>query len=215
MSFVSSGFLFALPLVAVPVLIHLLNRRRKQVIRWGGMKFLLESSTRLRRFWRIDDLLVMLLRAAAILLIVLALARPEVWSNWLGSPTGRDVTLIIDNSLSTSLKSESGQVFDRVVEAANNVITELHDGDDVRIILALGSPKWLTPVAATLSVESRQQLQLMLQELRPSQATANIPAAVATASAANQEILRCPGTSSSSLTVVPTAGLTTRRHGGM
>jgi hypothetical protein len=186
--FLSAGFLFALPLVALPVLIHLLNRRQKQVIHWGAMQFLLESSTRRRRLWRIDDLIVMLLRALTVMLIVLALARPQLFSSWLGSPTGRDVTLIIDGSLSTSLRSGTGVVFDKIKERAADVVSEFQDGDNVRVMLSLGSPKWLTPVGTAASTETRQQLRQMIGELKPTQATADIASSVQTALASEPAV---------------------------
>ena len=40
MSFLRPEFLIALPLVALPVIIHLMNRRRFQIIDFGAMEFL-------------------------------------------------------------------------------------------------------------------------------------------------------------------------------
>ena len=42
MNFLSPAFLLALPLVAVPVVIHLLSRRQQKRIAWGAMRFLLQ-----------------------------------------------------------------------------------------------------------------------------------------------------------------------------
>ena len=67
-------------MVAVPPVVHLLNRRRRNVVRWGAMQFLIEAVARRRRIWRIEDLLLMLLRTAAVLAFILALARPLVRS---------------------------------------------------------------------------------------------------------------------------------------
>ena len=47
---------------AVPVIVHLLNRRRFQVIEWGAMDFLLEAVSRSRRIFELRDLLLLLLR---------------------------------------------------------------------------------------------------------------------------------------------------------
>src|SRR5258708_35744560 len=59
--------------LAIPPLIHLLNRRRFQVVDWGAMQFLEISQTKRRRLL-IDELLLMLLRMAILALAVLALA---------------------------------------------------------------------------------------------------------------------------------------------
>src|SRR5262245_3300553 len=100
MTFLSAVFCWALPLVAVPIVIHLLHRRQQRVIRWGAMQFLVDSMRRRRRIWRLDDWLLMLLRTAALLALVLALARPLVRASWLGVGPQRDVILVLDVSMS-------------------------------------------------------------------------------------------------------------------
>ncbi|MCA9092477.1 MAG: BatA domain-containing protein, partial [Planctomycetaceae bacterium] len=44
MSFLNLAFLWGLPLLGVPVAIHLLSRRRQAVVKWGAMQFLMDSS---------------------------------------------------------------------------------------------------------------------------------------------------------------------------
>lgn len=61
-----------------PVVIHLLNRRRFRVVRWGAMDFLREAIRRNRRILELRDLLLLVLRTLAVLLFGLALARPFV-----------------------------------------------------------------------------------------------------------------------------------------
>ncbi len=61
-----------------PVIIHLLNRRRFRVVRWGAMDFLREAIRRNRRILELRDLLLLVLRTLAVLLFGLALARPFV-----------------------------------------------------------------------------------------------------------------------------------------
>src|SRR2546426_150495 len=107
MSFLNSALLIGLPLAALPVIIHLLNRRRRDSIRWGAMQFLLEAMPRCRRFMRLSDLILMLLRTAAIALFIFALAQPLLKSSLFGPRGPRDVVLVIDDSLSTSLSSSS------------------------------------------------------------------------------------------------------------
>ncbi|MGH9676658.1 MAG: BatA domain-containing protein, partial [Candidatus Acidiferrum sp.] len=44
MTFLQPILLAALPLVALPIIIHLINQRRFQSIRWAGMMFLLAAN---------------------------------------------------------------------------------------------------------------------------------------------------------------------------
>src|SRR3954470_12341080 len=136
MTFLNAAFLFALPLVAVPVIIHLLNRRRQDVIRWGAMQFLLEAIPRRKRIWRLSDLLLMLLRALAVVLIVLALAQPLLKSALLGHRGNRDIVLVIDDSLSTSLARSGGTVFDGILDKSDEILGSTQSGDNVRVLLA-------------------------------------------------------------------------------
>lgn len=52
---------------AVPVIVHLLNRRRFRVVQWAAMDFLREAVTRSRRILELRDLLLLLLRVLCLL----------------------------------------------------------------------------------------------------------------------------------------------------
>ena len=85
-----------------PVVIHLMNRRRFRVVEWAAMDFLLEAVQRNRRILRLRDLLLLLLRTAAVLLFGLALARPFFSSQFStdNPSTALHAVLLVDNSLS-------------------------------------------------------------------------------------------------------------------
>ena len=105
----NAAMLLGLCGAALPVIIHLLNRRRDTVIDWGAMQFL-DLGHQSRRRLRLTELLLMLARMSLLALVALALARP-FWtprasaSNAAGSGLGqdappRDVVLVIDGSAS-------------------------------------------------------------------------------------------------------------------
>src|SRR5947209_12295739 len=105
MSFFNVMMLTGLAAVAIPPIIHLLNRRRYEVIDWGAMQFLQISEVTRRRLL-IEELLLMLLRMGLIAVLVLALADPYSDSSPLsaGQRTNRDVVLVLDGSASMSFK---------------------------------------------------------------------------------------------------------------
>ena len=76
MGFLNPGLLGLLGLGAVPILIHLLHRRRYQVIRWPAMQFLLTAQVKTRQRLRLENLLLLLLRTLAVLLLAVSAARP-------------------------------------------------------------------------------------------------------------------------------------------
>src|SRR5436305_6826535 len=91
--------------VAIPSIIHLLNRRRYEVVDWCAMQFLQVSEVTRRRLL-IEELLLMLLRMGLIAVLVLALAGPYMDDSPLvsGQRTNRDVVLVFDGSASMSFR---------------------------------------------------------------------------------------------------------------
>ncbi len=62
--------------VSLPIIIHLLNRRRFRTVQWAAMDFLLEADRKNRRRVQLEHLILLLLRCLAVLLLGIMLARP-------------------------------------------------------------------------------------------------------------------------------------------
>lgn len=179
MSFLGSIFLWALPLAAIPVAIHLLNRRRREVIGWGAMQLLMESAPRRRRIWRLDDLLLMLLRTLAIAAIILALARPQVRSGLLtGTQPGREVILVVDASLSTGRLHNGAPVFDSIKQQTVELLDRLDESDHVRLLLAASAPHWLSVDSLPAKSATKAKAAEQLAAWTPTLASADMPACV-------------------------------------
>ena len=73
MTFLNSLFLFALPLLAVPLLLHFLKRREQKVYQWGAMRFLQEATTESRRMQLPESLLLLLARCLLVAGLILSL----------------------------------------------------------------------------------------------------------------------------------------------
>ncbi|HEY3392292.1 MAG TPA: BatA domain-containing protein [Lacipirellulaceae bacterium] len=102
MSFLQPWMLIALPIAALPVIIHLINQRRFQSINWAAMRFLLEANRMSRGYARIRQWLILLFRVLAIAALVFMISRPLA-TGWLGLAGGGrpDTTLVlIDRSAS-------------------------------------------------------------------------------------------------------------------
>src|SRR6516165_682013 len=83
------SFIFGSPLavfgalagaVAVPIIIHLLNRRRYRVVVWAAMRFLLAAERKNAKKMRIEQLILLAVRTALVALLVLAMASVMPWS---------------------------------------------------------------------------------------------------------------------------------------
>ena len=78
MNFINAMMLIGLAAVSIPIIIHLLNRRRARVVDWGAMRFLLGSVAARNRRIMIEEIILMILRCLLVALVVLAIARPFV-----------------------------------------------------------------------------------------------------------------------------------------
>jgi hypothetical protein len=110
MNFQQAAILLALPLASIPLIIHLINQRRFQTLKWGAMMFLVAANRMSRGYARIRQWLIMACRILALLGLILAVARPLA-SGWLGWAAGSqaDTTLVLlDRSPSMQQTSASG-----------------------------------------------------------------------------------------------------------
>src|SRR5712692_10413140 len=133
------AMLFGMFALAIPIIIHLLNRRRFEVVDWGAMRFLVMSETTRRRVF-IEELLLMLLRMGLIALLVLAMCAPFASSavfEWLGFVENRDVVLVFDGSTAMSYTDDEGKTaHQHAVEWAKKALDKLTPGDTVAILQA-------------------------------------------------------------------------------
>src|SRR6266852_3066870 len=127
--FITTAMLIGLAGIAIPIIIHLLNRKRFQVVDWGAMQFLQISETTRRRLL-IEELLLLLLRMGLIGILVMALAAPYVTSTVLGNlaKDNRDVVLVIDGSASMGFAATGKSAHDAAKEWAGKFLDGLAAG---------------------------------------------------------------------------------------
>jgi len=125
--------------VSVPIIIHLLNKRKFQKVLWGAMRFLKVSVEQNQRRLQIEDLLLLALRCLLLLLLGLALARPTVQAfgggGWFGAAKVTAVVLI-DNSYSMSATDGAKSRFELAKDAADQAIASLPSGSSVSVLFA-------------------------------------------------------------------------------
>ena len=87
MNFLQPFLLYALPLVSLPIIIHLINQRRFQTMKWAAMMFLLAANRMSRGYARLRQYLIMAARMLAIAGLIFAISRP-LTGGWLGRAGG-------------------------------------------------------------------------------------------------------------------------------
>lgn len=130
--------LWALPFIALPIVIHLINQRRYQSVPWAAMVFLLAANKMSTGYARLRRYLILAARTLAVAGLVFAVARP-LSSGWLGLAVGSraDTTiLVIDRSPSmgdtgpdgrTKLQSLTSQLVDSLGVVRSNRYVLIHD----------------------------------------------------------------------------------------
>src|SRR5581483_3319036 len=141
LSAANTALLWGFTAVSVPIIIHLLNRRRFKILHWAAMDFLLEAARMNRKRVQMEHLIVLLLRCLAVALIVAAVVRPVSTSGALSLlPGARDQVeriIVLDDSASTGEKEGDKTAFDeekRLLGDLLNDLARVRPGDKVTII---------------------------------------------------------------------------------
>src|SRR6188508_2441246 len=100
MQFVHSALTWGFLLALVPLAIHLINMMRHRRVQWAAMEFLLASYKKHRQWVWLKQLLLLLVRMAAVALVVAMLARlvsRNAWSALLGGKATHHFVLLDDS----------------------------------------------------------------------------------------------------------------------
>lgn len=178
LSFASPALaLAAAAAVALPVLIHLLLRRRRVPVEWAAMELLREAIRRVERRRRLERLLLLALRCALVAAAGLAIAAPFVGQASASSRQGRTLVVLVDDSAASSERLAEGSAFDRSVAAARSAVEGLREGDRVAIVPMSGA-SGSSRDAASLD---RAGALRRLGSLAPTELPCDLPGAVAAA----------------------------------
>ena len=134
LAFIAPLFLAGLLALAIPVIVHLIRRHQGKRIDFPSLMFLRQMPVRSVRRLRIRDWFLLMLRALALALIVLAFARPvlrlgatdEVVEDGL-----REVVIALDRSWSM----ERGDRWERALDEARSVLADLVSPDRVSLVV--------------------------------------------------------------------------------
>src|SRR3954470_5145209 len=155
MTFLQPLLLAALPLVALPVIIHLINQRRYQTIRWAAMIFLLAANRMSRGYAKLRQFLILLFRTLAIATLVFAVARPLA-GGWIGRAGGGkpDTTIILLDRSPSMRQQTPGTVISKL-EAGRQQLT--------RTLGMLGSGRWVLIESTTNIVQEIESPDSLLK----------------------------------------------------
>ena len=175
MTFLQPMLLWGLPLVALPIIIHLINLRRHRTVQWGAMMFLLAATQQKSGKTRLRHFLILLARMLAIAGLIFAISRPMA-GGWFGLFGSRPDTVVVLLDRSASMSRQDLQLGTSKRDIALQRIVEA--------IERAGAPPNLVLIDSgtnkPILIETANAL-LEMPETSATDAAANVPAMLETA----------------------------------
>jgi hypothetical protein len=160
---------------AVPLLLHLLQRHHGPRVVFPALRYLRRAEKESARRIRVRQILLMLLRVGAVLLIAFAAARPFLRMGGAGhSPTA--VVIVLDNSLSSAVVEDERRVLDELQARALEVLAAAGPDDRFWLLRAGVAEEPALPGDAEATAAR-------VRDTEPTAAAADLPAALAHARA--------------------------------
>ncbi|HCK99890.1 MAG TPA: hypothetical protein DHW42_07300 [Candidatus Marinimicrobia bacterium] len=186
MAFINSFILYLLPLVTVPLLIHLIGRQRIFQHEFSTLRFLKQLEHDLIRKLKIRQIILLMLRMLIILFIILVFARPYRSSNSPGIYVGKGETLyiILDNSLSMQAEMRGQNLLEIGAEALATASNNIDFPVYVKLI-ETARPKELLDQGLVTDLVS---LKNIIQAVKLTNRRGKIDVAI---SAIEEDILKC------------------------
>jgi hypothetical protein len=132
--------------IAIPIIIHILMRRRRRPVPWAAMKFLLEAYRRQRQRVNLEQILLLAARCLLVALLALALGKPILGAAGALGPRGpRTLFVVIDNSLTSTALTGAGDdttALDGLKASALDLLGTLDStrGDRAAVLTLAGPP---------------------------------------------------------------------------
>jgi hypothetical protein len=138
MTFLSPWLGWGMLLGVIPIIIHLLNRRRFRRVEWAPMHYLKLTIQKNRRKIEIEQLLLLLLRICLLLLLFFFLARPVLnptgLEHWLGGGGRSSQVVLVDDSLSMGYATADAEAFQRARETAGSLLASVRPMDRCTLV---------------------------------------------------------------------------------
>jgi hypothetical protein len=147
--FINTTLLWALAAIALPLLIHLLTRRKLRVVTVSTIAFLKRLEKEKIRQLKLRQLLLLLLRMFIVALLVLAFTRPTLRheQSALAQRAAATAVVIIDNSLSMAAAPEGASLLAQARNQAQRLADAFAPGDEIYLITAAKPARFVTATA--------------------------------------------------------------------
>jgi hypothetical protein len=132
--FLFPGFLAALAVIAIPIIIHLFYFRRFKRVYFTNVRFLKEVKEETSNRQKLRNLLVLLMRCLAIIAMVLAFAQPFIPLANQAKKGERAVSIFVDNSFSMNALSKDAPLVELAKQRARDIVSAYTVTDRFQIL---------------------------------------------------------------------------------
>jgi Aerotolerance regulator N-terminal len=145
MGFLNAVLLFGASTLAVPLIIHLLNRSKFQVLDWGAMHLLQAAELQNSRRIQWQSILLLLIRCGIPLLLAIAMARPILTAWQIGGGGNSAIAFVVDDSY--SMQAHAAAAADGVsasktaIDNVETIASGLGRSTQMSVITLGGQPK--------------------------------------------------------------------------
>ena len=150
--FLNSAALFGLFAAAIPLILHLLNRRRRHIVEFSTLRFLKQLEKKEMNRLRLKRLLLLLIRTLIVISIVLSFSRPTIRGYLPGAELSTNAVILLDNSLSMQILNEEMSLFDGSTRAVTEILGTFNKNDRLILLSSVQNErdvsadiKWLSP----------------------------------------------------------------------
>jgi hypothetical protein len=174
---------------AVPLAIHLWNRRKYREVSWAAIEYLLAALRKNARRIQIEQWLLLAIRTLIIVLVALAVAEPYLQGARLDFSTGQRTlkVLVIDGSYSMAYRPTDRSRFERAKLAAEKIVEESPAGDAFLLVVLADPPI----VVVGSPAHEPSDFLAEIDNLKLAQGLADLPATLARV----EEVLNSAGSS--------------------
>ena len=147
-SFLNPILLLGILGASIPIIIHLINKKKAISHKFAAIDFILQTNKRISVKFKLRQLILLILRASLIAFLAIALAKPFI-KNFIGGTPEKDVptsnVIIVDDSYSMQYADNHESFFMSVRKAARGIINNLTKNDDAAVITCSNSGSQVLP----------------------------------------------------------------------
>lgn len=176
-SFLNPILLFGILGASIPVIIHLINKKKAISHKFAAIDFLLQTNKRISVKFKLRQLILLILRASLLAFLAIALARPLIKSFGGGAPEKNVPTsnvIIMDDSYSMQYSSNRNSFFLSAKNLAREIVNTLTKNDDAAVITCSDVELQTLP---ELDYDKNNLLN-SIEQLQPTFATTHITPAI-------------------------------------